>query len=63
MLGCSIGQFILAGVLRALLIWRNKKRDVADAARGIDPSVATQDESDVLEDLTDFQNPRFRYVY
>lgn len=59
--GCKVGiaclatQIVLAFVLRALLIRRNKKRD----AQGLPPPAT----DDVMEDLTDFENPHFRYSY
>lgn len=56
MLGCSIVQIVLVLALRALLIYRNKKRDAMNL-----PVLA--EEEKILEDLTDFQDLRFRYVY
>ncbi|KPI38031.1 putative transporter [Cyphellophora attinorum] len=56
-LACSVGQCILALVLRALLVYRNKKRDREEAENPSPPD----DGSEVLEDLTDFQNRKFRY--
>ncbi|KAI1841242.1 hypothetical protein JX265_010146 [Neoarthrinium moseri] len=59
-IGCTAGQIIIAVALRLLLISRNKKRDAAAAslhAAGVD------DEEEVLLDLTDFENPKFRYSY
>lgn len=61
MIGCAVGQIVIAMVLRSLLIWRNKTRDNEAAAAGID--VDDFNDDDVLNDLTDFENPRFRYVY
>ncbi|KAK5958780.1 hypothetical protein OHC33_000623 [Knufia fluminis] len=58
-LSCAAAQIALTLGLRALLIWRNKKRDREAAAAGVDMGI----EADVYEDLTDFQNPRFRYAY
>ncbi|KAL4878219.1 major facilitator superfamily domain-containing protein [Aspergillus karnatakaensis] len=54
-LACSSAQAVLAVALRLLLTYRNKKRDAA-AAKGQVPVV------DELADLTDFENPHFRYV-
>ncbi|KAI0015885.1 major facilitator superfamily transporter [Xylariomycetidae sp. FL0641] len=57
-IGCAAGQIATAMCLRLLLIRRNKRRDAAAAA-------ATSSETAVEEisaDLTDFENPQFRYV-
>ena len=59
-LACAAGQIALTFGLRALLIWRNAKRDKACQEAGIDMNAP---EPENLEDLTDFQNPRFRYAY
>jgi hypothetical protein len=48
----------LAISLRVLLISRNKKRDAAAAALGQE---IDQEFTDGV-DLTDFENPHFRYV-
>ncbi|KAL3462236.1 major facilitator superfamily domain-containing protein [Aspergillus heterothallicus] len=56
-LSCSSAQAVLAVCLRLLLMRRNKQRDAAAAAN---PSLAEEEEE--LGDLTDFENPRFRYV-
>lgn len=54
-IGCIGGQIAIATVLRFILIRRNKLRD----ARG-----PVQDDSDaLLRDMTDFENPNFRYAY
>jgi len=59
--GCKVGiacaavQIVLAFVLRVLLISRNKRRD----ARGLPPP----DLDGAIQDLTDFENPHFRYSY
>lgn len=59
--GCKVGiacaamQIVLTLVLRFVLIRRNKKRD----ALGLAPP----DVDDLMEDLTDFENPHFRYSY
>ncbi|KAL4802606.1 major facilitator superfamily domain-containing protein [Aspergillus unguis] len=55
-LSCSSVQVALAISLRLLLIRRNKKRDAAASERG------HSEEVNELADLTDFENPRFRYV-
>ncbi|KAF5548908.1 major facilitator superfamily transporter [Fusarium mexicanum] len=55
MLACGVAQVVLAGMLRYLLILRNKKRDQA-AAESI------QAPEDTSADVTDFNNPHFRYV-
>ncbi|PSN69829.1 major facilitator superfamily transporter [Corynespora cassiicola Philippines] len=55
-LGCSVGQMVVAVCLRVLLLRRNAKRDkMAEGAA----DVIGEDEG---LDLTDFENPRFRYV-
>lgn len=59
--GCQVGiacaavQIVLAFALRLLLIRRNKKRD----AMGLPPP----DLDTAMQDLTDFENPHFRYSY
>ncbi|RDW76515.1 uncharacterized protein DSM5745_06507 [Aspergillus mulundensis] len=61
-LSCSSGQAVLALCLRFLLLRRNKQRDAAAAASAAitaDSGTAGEQES---EDLTEFENPRFRYV-
>lgn len=59
-LACSVAQVVVALLLRMMLARRNKKRDEAAAA------VAQQDATDApaydAEDLTDFENPQFRYL-
>ncbi|KAK0384682.1 hypothetical protein NLU13_1334 [Sarocladium strictum] len=55
MLACGVAQVVIAGMLRYLLILRNKKRDQA-AANSI------QQPEDTSADVTDFHNPHFRYV-
>jgi hypothetical protein len=57
-IACTAGQVVIAIALRLLLIRRNKIRDAADASGA---NELFQD--DVLLDLTDFENPRFRYSY
>ncbi|KAI0601193.1 major facilitator superfamily domain-containing protein [Biscogniauxia sp. FL1348] len=59
-IGCTAGQFTIAVCLRLLLIRRNKARDESDRAAGI---VAGGEEEELMQDLTDFENPRFRYSY
>jgi len=57
-IACAAIQIVLVFALRALLIRRNKKRD---AEFGL---VSDMDNSEeMIEDLTDFENPRFRYAY
>lgn len=58
-LSCAAGQIVLTLGLRAMLIQRNKERDRAAAEAGVSMGV----DADVYEDLTDFQNPHFRYAY
>ncbi|KAF1955575.1 major facilitator superfamily transporter [Byssothecium circinans] len=57
-LGCAAGQMVTAGALRLLLIRRNQQRERAAAAHTI-PIEGNEDEG---LDLTDFENPNFRYV-
>ncbi|KAF5019456.1 hypothetical protein F66182_8538 [Fusarium sp. NRRL 66182] len=54
-IGCIAGQVVFAIALRFVLIRRNRLRD----AQG--PVV--EDENALLQDLTDFENPNFRYSY
>lgn len=54
-IGCVAGQVVIAIALRFVLIRRNRLRD----AQG--PVI--EDENAVLQDLTDFENPNFRYSY
>ncbi|KEF62843.1 uncharacterized protein A1O9_00816 [Exophiala aquamarina CBS 119918] len=61
-LSCAAGQIALTLCLRALLIMRNRKRDRQAAAEGINLEIEAGD-GDLLNDLTDFQNPKFRYAY
>ncbi|KAI0484940.1 major facilitator superfamily transporter [Xylariaceae sp. FL0804] len=60
-LACSVAQIAIAFALRMLLTARNKRRDAAASS-----SSATEGDEAVVEevsaDLTDFENPRFRYV-
>jgi hypothetical protein len=56
-LACSVGQCVLSLCLRALLVYRNKKRDREEAENPTSDDAAAE----VMEDLTDFQNRRFRY--
>ncbi|KAJ5154430.1 Major facilitator superfamily domain general substrate transporter [Penicillium coprophilum] len=58
-LACSSAQAALAVLLRLLLSRRNKQRDAGAAALG---QVASQTDESCGEDLTDFENPNFRYV-
>lgn len=64
-IGCGVAQIAVAACLRSLLIHRNKSRDAATAAVNQSPA-ATADEAamdEVFEDLTDFENAKFRYNY
>ncbi|KAK5061191.1 hypothetical protein LTR84_007733 [Exophiala bonariae] len=62
-LACAAGQIALALGLRALLIWRNRQRDnLAVEAQGSINLDIEADDADLLNDLTDFQNPKFRYA-
>lgn len=55
---CASVQIAFALGLRALLKARNKKRD---AVQGVLGENGVQDET--MQDLTDFQSPKFRYCY
>jgi hypothetical protein len=54
-IGCVAGQVVLAIALRFVLIRRNRLRD--------EQGPVIEDENAVLQDLTDFENPNFRYSY
>lgn len=59
-LACAVAQMAVAMALRALLSRRNKRRDEAAAQQS-----ERQDEGEALSegtDLTDFENPHFRYL-
>ncbi|CAI6032580.1 unnamed protein product [Clonostachys chloroleuca] len=58
-LSCSVGQVSIAFLLRMLLVYRNKKRDQTHPALAEENTNAADE---VSEDLTDLENPRFRYV-
>lgn len=57
-LGCAAAQMCVAVVLRMLLARRNKSRDEAAAAVSVE---AGDEDAYDASDLTDFQNPLFRY--
>ncbi|KAK7974478.1 hypothetical protein PG989_016326 [Apiospora arundinis] len=57
-LACSAAQMCIALALRLLLIRRNKRRDQATGPNeGVEGGL-----DEVSADLTDFEDPRFRYV-
>ncbi|KAF4961222.1 hypothetical protein FGADI_459 [Fusarium gaditjirri] len=58
-LSCSVAQMIIAIMLRVLLSRRNERRDAAAAAVGANNEDASEVDG---ADLTDFENPHFRYV-
>ncbi|TEA13199.1 putative transporter [Colletotrichum sidae] len=58
-LGCAAGQMAVAVSLRLMLMRRNKSRDEAAAVAGVDVDAEHEDEN---ADLTDMENPKFRYV-
>jgi hypothetical protein len=61
-LACAVGQFALAFCLRALLAWRNARRDREEAENPHnDDGSASTDALDGMSDATNFQNRRFRY--
>ncbi|KAH8198377.1 hypothetical protein TruAng_007474 [Truncatella angustata] len=57
-IGCAVGQIIISFGLRMLLTWRNKKRDEAM----VSGAVSGDSIGDISADLTDFENPHFRYL-
>ncbi|RDW75925.1 putative MFS protein [Coleophoma crateriformis] len=61
-IGCAVGQMFLACCLRLLLTRRNKKRDEA-AAAAVAVTPGKEGVEEVYQDLTDFENPEFRYVF
>lgn len=61
-LGCALAQMCVAVALRVLLARRNKEREAAAAAAAV---ASGQDQEEALSegaDLTDFENPHFRYL-
>lgn len=60
-LACSVAQFILAFCLRALLTWRNACRDRRDEELRQSLQNAVIEDLEAVDDITDFENPRFRY--
>ncbi|RBR16519.1 uncharacterized protein FIESC28_06928 [Fusarium coffeatum] len=58
-LGCSVAQMMVAIMLRVLLVRRNARRDAAAAAVGSNNEDPIDTDGG---DLTDFENPHFRYV-
>ncbi|KAF5564240.1 allantoate permease [Fusarium napiforme] len=58
-LSCSVAQMVVAIMLRVLLSRRNARRDAAAAAVGTNNEDASEVDG---ADLTDFENPHFRYV-
>lgn len=63
-LACCVTQVVVAGCLRALLVCRNKKKDEAEAAMGGGGGEEGEDQAvdEVTSDMTDFENPKFRYM-
>ncbi|GHJ83705.1 hypothetical protein NliqN6_0107 [Naganishia liquefaciens] len=51
-------EFCIFLILRFAFIWENKKKERAAAERGV-----THEDMTAFSDLTDKQNPNFRYVY
>jgi len=61
-LACCVTQVVVAGCLRALLIYRNKKKEnEAETAFG-GSEHDNQAVDEVTSDMTDFENPKFRYM-
>ncbi|RKL39682.1 hypothetical protein BFJ70_g5934 [Fusarium oxysporum] len=58
-LSCSVAQMVVAIMLRVLLSRRNARRDAAAAAVGTNNEDLSEMDG---ADLTDFENPHFRYV-
>ena len=56
---CAAGQVVLSFMIRALLIRRNKKRDEMYGPP-LEGQALTEG---MIEDVTDFENPNFRYSY
>lgn len=61
-IACAAAQMVFAMVLRGLLVWRNKQRDSMESQSAGDGAPAEVYTNEAMEDLTDFENPRFRYV-
>lgn len=60
-LACAVAQVVLALCLRALLTWRNAQRDREEAEnQSRDDLVEIAMEN--IDDITDFQNKKFRYA-
>ncbi|KAH6637838.1 allantoate permease [Boeremia exigua] len=60
-LACSVTQVALAFGLRALLVWRNARRDREAAEHPISDDAGVND-LDYIGDITDFENKKFRYA-
>lgn len=58
-LGCAVAQVVLAFCLRALLVRRNAKRDQEE---GETSTHGVEGEMENIDDVTDFENRRFRYA-
>ncbi|KAF4428811.1 allantoate permease [Fusarium acutatum] len=58
-LSCSVAQMVVAIMLRVLLSRRNAQREAAATAVGTNSEDASEVDG---ADLTDFENPHFRYV-
>jgi hypothetical protein len=59
-LACAVTQVALAFCLRALLAWRNARRDREEAENPtLDAGV--DGEMEIIDDITDFQNKKLRY--
>lgn len=62
-IACAVCQIVCAMVLRCLLVWRNRQRDrIAGSGGGSAAAAADLCTDEAMEDLTDFENQRFRYV-
>ena len=63
-IACAACQIVCAVVLRCLLVWRNRRRgEIASSSGGGAAAAAAEMHTDeAMEDLTDFENLRFRYV-
>ncbi|KAJ9646726.1 hypothetical protein H2204_000418 [Knufia peltigerae] len=64
-LACAAGQIALAVGLRMLLVSRNKRRDQAaqDEGEELGANPTGVESIELNDDLTDFENRRFRYSY
>lgn len=60
-LACAVAQVVLAFCLRALLTRRNAQRD-REEAENQTQNGSVESEMENIDDITDFQNRKFRYA-